>query len=325
MTTLYLDRKNLSLRADSSALVCYENDKRVATVPLKILQRVCIRGDLTLSAKVLGKLGETGIGVLILSGRQKRPALMLPNWKLDGQRRMAQYALSQDKSASLTAARNTVAAKLSAQLQHLQQMAFSDGLNADCLKEHSQALSSLIDTLANISDIPGLRGIEGAAAARYFGAWAAILPPNWQFSGRNKRPPRDPVNATLSLAYTLLHFDIVKHLYLSGLDPFIGYYHQPEHGRESLACDLLEHLLAQCDAWVLSLFHQQTLTPADFSTTAQGCMMNKNARLKFYPAYEQTAKQWRKHIHRLCTDYLAALAQYSGKPEIQLSELITLE
>ena len=73
MTTLYLDRKNLSLRADSSALVCYENDKRVATVPLKILQRVCIRGDLTLSAKVLGKLGETGIGVLILSGRQKTP------------------------------------------------------------------------------------------------------------------------------------------------------------------------------------------------------------------------------------------------------------
>lgn len=139
MTTLYLDRKNLSLRADSSALVCYENDKRVATVPLKILQRVCIRGDLTLSAKVLGKLGETGIGVLILSGRQKRPALMLPNWKLDGQRRMAQYALSQDKSASLTAARNTVAAKLSAQLQHLQQMAFSDGLNADCLKEHIQS------------------------------------------------------------------------------------------------------------------------------------------------------------------------------------------
>ena len=160
MTTLYLDRKNLSLRADSSALVCYENDKRVATVPLKILQRVCIRGDLTLSAKVLGKLGETGIGVLILSGRQKRPALMLPNWKLDGQRRMAQYALSQDKSASLTSARNTVAAKLSAQLQHLQQMAFSDGLNADCLKEHSQALSNLIDTLANISDIPGLRGRE---------------------------------------------------------------------------------------------------------------------------------------------------------------------
>jgi CRISPR associated protein cas1 len=178
MTTLYLDRKNLSLRADSSALVCYENDKRVATVPLKILQRVCIRGDLTLSAKVLGKLGETGIGVLILSGRQKRPALMLPNWKLDGQRRMAQYALSQDKSASLTAARNTVAAKLSAQLQHLQQMAFSDGLNADCLKEHSQALSNLIGTLANISDIPGLRGIEGAAAARYFGAWAVILPQN---------------------------------------------------------------------------------------------------------------------------------------------------
>ena len=94
MTTLYLDRKNLTLRADGSALVCYENDERIATIPLKVLQRICIRGDLMLSAKVLGKLGEAGIGVLILNGRQRRPTLMLPNWKLDGQRRVAQYALS---------------------------------------------------------------------------------------------------------------------------------------------------------------------------------------------------------------------------------------
>ena len=215
MTTLYIDRKNLTLRADGEALVCYENTERIATVPLKVLQRVCIHGDLTLSAKVLGKLGETGIGVLVLNGRKKRPALMLPNWKLDGKRRVAQY--------------------------------------------------------------------------------------------------------------TLLHFDIVKHLYLSGLDPFIGYYHQPEHGRESLACDLLEHLRSQCDAWVLSLFYQQILIPADFSTTAQGCMMSKNARIKFYPSYEQAAKQWRNHIHRLCADYLAILAQYSRQPEIQLSGLTTLE
>lgn len=325
MTTLYLDRKNLTLRADGSALVCYENDERIATIPLKVLQRVCIRGDLMLSAKVLGKLGEAGIGVLILNGRQRRPTLMLPNWKLDGQRRVAQYALSQDKTACLAAARNTVAAKLSAQQQHLQQMALSGSLNIDCLNEHSQALDNLASTISDCPSIAGLRGIEGAAAARYFNAWATVLPESWHFSGRNKRPPRDPLNATLSLSYTLLHFDIVKHLYLSGLDPFIGYYHQPEHGRESLACDLLEHLRSQCDAWVLSLFYQQTLRPADFSTTTQGCLMRKNARIKFYPAYEQTAKQWRSHIHQLCTNYLATLAHYSQQPAIQLSELATLE
>lgn len=325
MTTLYIDRKNLTLRADGEALVCYENTERIATVPLKVLQRVCIHGDLTLSAKVLGKLGETGIGVLVLNGRKKRPALMLPNWKLDGKRRVAQYALSQDKAASLVAARNTVAAKLSAQQQHLQKMARSDGPNADFLNKHGQALANLANAVSSSPDISALRGIEGAAAAHYFGAWANVLPESWHFTERNKRPPRDPLNAALSLAYTLLHFDIVKHLYLSGLDPFIGYYHQPEHGRESLACDLLEHLRSQCDAWVLSLFYQQILTPADFSTTVQGCMMSKNARIKFYPSYEQAAKQWRNHIHRLCADYLAILSQYSRHPEIQLSELTTLE
>lgn len=325
MTTLYLDRKNLSLRADGGALVCYENDERIATVPLKILQRICIRGDLTLSARVLGKLGEAGAGVLVLNGRQKRPALMLPNWKLDGKRRVAQYALSQDKDACLTAARNTVAAKLTAQQQHLQQMALSDDLGADCLKERSQAIADLARNLPNSPDTAALRGIEGAAAAHYFSAWTSTLPESWHFHGRNKRPPRDPINATLSLAYTLLHFDIVKHLYLSGLDPFIGYYHQPEHGRESLACDLLEHLRSQCDARVLSLFHQQTLTPGDFSTTAQGCLMSKNARIKFYPAYEQAAKPWRSLIHQLCADHLDTLARHSSQPEIQLGGLTVLE
>ena len=83
MTTLYIDRKNLTLRADGDSLVCYENGERTATVPLKVLQCVCIRGDLTLSAKVLGKLGEADICVLVLKGRLKRPALMLPNLKLD--------------------------------------------------------------------------------------------------------------------------------------------------------------------------------------------------------------------------------------------------
>jgi CRISPR associated protein cas1 len=87
----------------------------------------------------------------------------------------------------------------------------------------------------------------------------------------------------------------------------------------------LEHLRSQCDAWVLSLFYQQILRPADFSTTTQGCLMRKNARIKFYPAYEQTAKQWRSHIHQLCTNYLATLAHYSQQPAIQLSELATLE
>ena len=321
MTTLYIDRRNLTLRADGDSLVCYENGERTATVPLKVLQCVCIRGDLTLSAKVLGKLGEADIGVLVLNGRLKRPALMLPNLKLDGSRRVAQYAFSQDKAACLAAARNTVSAKLSTQQQHLQQMMPSDGIAADSLNKHIKAISRLADTVPDCNGIARLRGIEGAAAAQYFGAWAAVLPETLHFTGRNRRPPRDPVNAALSLTYTLMHFEIVKHLHLSGLDPFIGYYHLPEHGRESLACDWTEHLRCRCDEWVLSLFARQILTPSDFSTNPQGCLMGKNARIKFYPAYEQAAKSWRGRIHQLCAGHLANLAEYSGQPEIRLGAL----
>lgn len=325
MTTLYIDRKSLTLRADGDALVFYEQGERTATVPLRILERVCMRGDLMLSAKVLGKLGEAGVGVLVLNGRQKRPTLMLPNWKLDGLRRMAQYAFSQDADACLAAARHTVSAKLAAQQMFLLKMAAHDAVYAKLLREHSQAIGRMADEAAVCSNMATLRGLEGAAAACYFGTWAAVLPEEWAFTGRNKKPPRDPLNSTLSLVYTLLHFEIVKHLYLSGLDPYIGYYHQVEHGRESLACDLLEYMRVNCDHWAISLFTTNTLTPADFSITARGCYMSKPARILFYQAYDQAAKKWRSQIHQLCMDYLAALARYRKQPDIQMGCLEVIE
>ena len=325
MSTLYIDRKNLTLRANGNALAFYENGERTATIPLKILERVCVRGDLTLSAKVLGKLGEAGIGVLILNGRQKRPTLMLPNLKLDGKRRVIQYAFSQDAAACLVAAQKTVSTKLTTQQIHLLKIQASDATHTELLRNNSQAIGNMAMEATNCPNLAALRGLEGAAAACYFSTWATVLPTKWQFTGRNKHPPLDPINATLSLTYTLLHFEVVKHLYLSGLDPYIGYYHQIEYGRESLACDLLEHIRSECDGWVISLFSTQTLTLADFSTTTKGCYMSKPARILFYQAYEQKAKKWRLHIHQLCVDYLNMLSQYSQQPEIKMSNLEIIE
>ncbi len=94
-----------------------------------------------------------------------------------------------------------------------------------------------------------LLGIEGNAARLYFGAFAGMIKPDeerdaaefgFDFEGRNRRPPRDPVNALLSLGYSLLAKDLTVACYAVGFDPFIGYYHQPRFGRPALALDLME-------------------------------------------------------------------------------------
>ncbi|MDK4681156.1 CRISPR-associated endonuclease Cas1 [Kingella negevensis] len=313
MTTLYIDRRNLTLNTHGDALTIHENDQHINTLPLKIIERICIHGDISLTAKVLGKLGDENIGVMILSGRQQRPTLLMPNWKLDGKRRQMQYQQSQNAAFCQKLAEKLVLQKITQQIALLNEIT---------------PLSNQIDSLKQIAtQIPFsmtiniLRGLEGAAAAQYFGAWQDALPSSLQFSGRNRRPPRDPINSLLSLGYTLLHFEMVKHIQLCGLDPFIGFYHVAEHGRESLACDLLEPLRPEYDRWVLAQFRQQTFRDHYFSTSAQGCTLQKAARLRFYQEYEKWVKSWRVHIHENCRGLLRELCPtapelYSGSLKI---------
>lgn len=301
MSTLYIDRRNLSLSIERAALVIRENEQHLNTLPLKLIERLCIHGDLQLSAHSLGKLGEHGIGIVILSGRNRRPCLLMPNWKLDGKRRQRQYTQAQNPDFCLQQSRHICQEKLQAQLEHLHQY------RQPPIYRHIKSITQHLSHISHSPSIAQIRGIEGAAAAQYFAAWQHIIARNLQFTGRNRRPPRDPVNSLLSLGYTLLHFETVKHLHLCGLDPYIGYYHQTEHGRESLACDLIEALRPQYDQWIIQHIKQQRYRAQDFRITANNCSINKTARQHFYQDYEQLAKQLRPQIHHRCRQLLKTL------------------
>jgi len=115
MSSLYVDRKNVELKADGEALVFVENGERIGTVPLNPLSRVFLRGDVKLNASLLGKFGEHGIGVVVLSGRKGTPTLMLGRPHNDAARRIAQYRLSLDGEFCLRFSRAIVCAKLTGQ------------------------------------------------------------------------------------------------------------------------------------------------------------------------------------------------------------------
>lgn len=322
MTTLYIDRKNISLTIENQALVFYEDHIRTATVPLNIIERICIKGSLQLNAATLGKLGAQGIGVLVLSGKQQQPALMMPNWKLDARRRALQYTQSQQPDTALAIAKNLISEKTRHQLQFLQHIDQTHPQSAAHRRPAHDQLRQILDYHIPSASCPqSLRGIEGTAAACYFQSWQNFLPQSLHFHGRNRRPPRDPLNSILSLGYTLLHFEIVKHIYLCGLDPCIGFYHSICNGRESLACDLLEPLRPCYDRWAIGLFAQHTLLPQDFSDTPQGCRLKKNGRLNFYRAYEHAAQDWRMQIHQSCRQLLHTLTTNADQAELNTGEL----
>lgn len=307
MTVLFIDRKGLTLRADGAALVLYDGDERVATVPLRILERVCIRGNVLLSAAVLGKLGEQGVGVLVLGGRKREPVLMMPSLRVDVKRRAAQFALAQDTAFCLKMARLWGAAKVGRQLALLEKFAAENESRRARLHNMIETLRTVAAQTERAADIGALRGLEGAAAAHYFAALAVVLPPSLGFSGRNRRPPKDAFNVVLSLGYTMLHFELVRQIYLVGLDPFLGFYHTAAHGRESLASDLLEPVRPLYDEWAAGLFAGGVLRPEDFLMRGEVCEMGKAGRMRFYPAYERAAKEWRPLLYSLCVGLLRDL------------------
>lgn len=111
----------------------------------------------------------------------------------------------------------------------------------------------------------------------------------FDFTSRNRRPPRDPVNALLSFAYSLLTKDLTIICHCIGFDPFVGFFHQPRFGRPALALDLLEEfrpLIA--DSAVLSAINTRMVTPADFIRVGAAVSLKPSSgRKAFIRAYEQ--------------------------------------
>ena len=255
MSSLYLDRKNLGLRLDGQALGLYEDGVKKGTVPLHLLERVVLRGNVQLESRVLGALSERNIGLLILSGRNTEATAMLAaRSHNDALRRLSQYQTSLCEDLRIPLARWLVLVKVRNQQRFL----------TDVLSARADLRYSLTSTLKTLNEIikklqtdtsgislASLRGFEGAAAAAYFGSYTLLFADSLNFTGRKKRPPPDPVNTCLSLGYTLLHYDAVRACHIVGLDPILGFYHDISFGRESLACDLMEPLRPLMDRWVL--------------------------------------------------------------------------
>jgi CRISPR-associated protein Cas1 len=309
MTTLYIDKKGLALDMQGAALILREQGVKVGSIPLGPVQRIFLRGDVTLPARLLAKLGELGIGLVLLAGWQSKPTLFLPRAHHDANHRLAQYHHYQQASYRLEESRVILLAKIAAQMTLLE-TSMEQLPNARYPLHHAlQHLQAMVPTLATLTEQASLLGWEGASAQIYFQGLAAVFPQWAGFTGRNRRPPRDPANAMMSLAYTLLHAEAVLAIYGVGLDPDIGMLHATSFGRESLACDQIEPLRSVIDGWIAEHMRKETFTADDFSSSDAGCLLGKAGRMRFYAAWEEDMPVWREQLNAQCRQLLARMEQ----------------
>lgn len=297
MGALYIDRRDAELDYRDGQLTVREPSSPPHGIPLAGLERVVISGNQLIHTRLLTRLAEQGTSVLLIEGRSaRRHAWVAAQTHGDAKRRLGQYRLCASPALALRWSRLLVHARAMS-LVHLYEEALRVRPERRLALLNAQRfIRARLGSMRKTSDLGSLRGVEGAIGAAHFEAFGNLFSSELGFNGRNRRPPRDPVNAALSLGYTLSQADAVRACLVAGLDPMLGVLHEPSHGRESLACDLNELSRADIEHLVWRLFAEKKLRLESFEQHAGGISMKKAARQIFYTAFEQQAPLLRRRL-----------------------------
>jgi CRISPR-associated protein Cas1 len=256
----------------------------VSEVPLAGVESLTLLGSVQLSTQALHVLADRRIPVAYLTAAGRPVAVIDPLDSTSALVRRAQVRRLENPSAALELARAVISAKIANQRTLLMRNAI------DLPAPVSEAILAEAERAARADSLSSLRGHEGQAAALYFESFPRMLrgpvAREFQENGRERRPPPDPVNACLSLAYSILCQECAGALRVASLDPAIGALHSPKPGRPALALDLLEPfrpLIA--DSVAVAALNRGELTEGHFLRTSAGCALTDAGRKAFFAAY----------------------------------------
>ncbi|MFO0827624.1 MAG: CRISPR-associated endonuclease Cas1 [Phycisphaerales bacterium] len=311
MPTGYVVTQGASLRVVSRSLLVEKDDQLLDEIELEHLERLVLIGRQNLTLPAIAGLLKAGIPVALLTTRGAFRgwitgplAPLLPV-------RIGQHELWSG-DARACAARRIVRSKIEAMIKVLQ--GYRSNYPELDLRAMIDDLASRHCAAERADSVASLLGIEGAAARTYWSAFGTLNRSPFLFKGRNRRPPRDPINAALGFGYSILTAEARSAVEAAGCDPYLGFYHAPWRGRPSLALDVMEPLRHQIiDRLVLRLINTKVLRSVHFRDSGErGVYFNKKGVVEFLKAYEIVMRETgRRELHqraeRLAT-YFRSLA-----------------
>jgi len=288
---LYLNTQGLRVGKSGEVLQVREKEALKQEVRIGGICQLNLMGNIQLSTQAIQTLCEADIPICYFSqggwfyGITR--GLNVKNVFL----RKAQFRLAEEGWFALSIARRLMAGKIRNQRTLLQRNHVEP--KPGVLRE----LKEMAERAEQARSLEELLGLEGYAARLYFGEFGGMIKQDeepgdpaqfrFDFVQRNRRPPRDPVNSLLSLAYSLLSKDLTIACYAVGFDPFLGFYHQPRFGRPALALDLMEPFRPLvADSAVLSAVNTRMVTSKDFIKTGEAVSLTPAGRKGFFRAYE---------------------------------------
>lgn len=297
LNTLFVTTQRTRLRLERETIRIETPEVEDRRIPFHHLAGIVLFGNVSVSPFLIHRCADDGRPITFLTETGRFKARLEGPMSGNVLLRRSQHRASETAEFVLGLARRFVAGKLQNQravLLRAAREAEDDGSRGQ-LQTGADALARTLGTLPSAADLDAARGAEGYAARAYFSAFPALVRRNreaFPFGGRERRPPRDPVNALLSFLYALLAGDCRSAVESVGLDPQIGFLHALRPGRPALALDLMEEfrpLLA--DRVAVTLINRQELRPTDFESRPGGAViLTESGRRTVIAAY-QTRKR----------------------------------
>lgn len=291
---LYVQEQGAYVGKKGNSLVIRKKGEQLATARLKDVSQLVLCGNVQVSTQTLHLLCEAAVPVIYLSTGHWFYGVTAGMGVKNAFDRAAQFQAVQDQAACLAFARHLVADKGTNQRALLRR-------NGQAPDRALRDMAELTTKAREAPSLASLLGIEGSIARLYFQHFATLLrsrdlPGTWEFNQRNRRPPRDPVNAMLSFVYALLVKECSVALLGEGLEPHWGLYHQPRHGRPALALDLMEPLRPLiADSAVVTAVNTGMVRARHFKQGASACLLQPAGRKAMIQAFEARLDQLVTH------------------------------
>lgn len=302
LNTLYVTQPETYLRLENDTLRVEQEREVRLRVPLHHLSGVVCFGHVGLSAPLMHRLAEEGISLVLLDDAGRFKARLEGPTAGNVLLRQAHHRRLDDPAFVLDTARACVAGKIKNARQVLLRGAREAKSAEDeaGLSRAADDLAAALRALPQAADLDVLRGLEGEAARRYFEALNWLIRPDlrevFRMDGRNRRPPRDRINALLSFVYSMWMNDCRSAVEAAGLDPQVGFLHALRPGRAALALDLQEEFRPLADRLVLTLINRGQIGPDDFLLREGGAVsLEGDARKAVVVAYQERKQEALTH------------------------------
>lgn len=302
LNTLYVQTQGTYLRLDHETLKLEVEKEQKFQIPLHHLGSLVLFGNVLLSPFLLHRCAEDGRTIVWLTQRGRFKGRLAGPTTGNVLLRQAQHRALQNEGMGLEIARYMVAGKLQNARSVVMRAAreAKDEGDREALKATADIQAQSILKAQQAVSVDTLRGVEGYGAKAYFGSFSAMVRTHretFEFVGRSKRPPKDPINALLSFVYTLLANECVSACEGVGLDPQMGFLHVLRPGRPALALDIMEEFRAPlADRLVLTLVNRGQIKPKDFEVRPGGSVyLTEAARKTLLAAYQKRKQEEVSH------------------------------